>query len=69
MVRYIIVGDTEKYRGCLVCTCGGKSKEDADKQLERMRKNPTENDKRIMEGHSNLRVEEVAQKDCWWDEA
>lgn len=31
-----------------------------------MLNNPTENDKRLMAGHSNFRIKEVPAKDCWW---
>ena len=68
MSRFIIVGDTDQYEGCLVCTCGG-DKLNAEAVLERMKNNPTENDKRIIEGHTNLRIKEVVQKDCWLDNA
>ena len=68
MSRFIIVGDTDQYEGCLVCTCGG-DKHHAEVVLERMKNNPTENDKRIIKGHTNLRIKEVEQKDCWWDNA
>lgn len=68
MSRFIIVGDTDQYEGCLVCTCG-TSKEHAEKTLNRMLNAPTENDKRIMEGHRNLRVKEVEKEKCWWEDA
>jgi len=65
-MEYIIVGDTEKYKGCLIYVCG-KDKERAEKALERMKTNPTENDLAISKGHANLRVETVQDKDCWWN--
>ena len=65
-MRYIIIGDTDKYKDCLVVTCGGE-REHAEKVLDRMVNNPTEQDKKTMEGYSNLRVEEVTQSYCWWD--
>ena len=66
MNEYIIVGDTEKYKGCLVTLCG-TSLEHANKVLNRMVNNPSEHDKKISEGHTNLRIEEVEEKDCWWN--
>ena len=55
---YIIVGDTERVEGCLICVAG-KTKETAEEVLNRMLTNPTENDKRLMFGHRNLRIKEV----------
>lgn len=40
----------------------------AEKILQRMLNNPTQNDKRCMEGHINLRIKEVEEKDCWWND-
>ena len=64
MGNYIIVGDTKNYEGCLVCVCF--SFENATETLNRMLINPNDNDKKLMQGHSNLRIEEVPEKDCWW---
>lgn len=63
--EYIIVGDTEKYKECLVYICGvseGRAKE----VLDRIKSNPTENDKAITNSHVNLRIKEVEAKSCWW---
>lgn len=67
MSEYIIIGDTRNYKGCLVCVCGA-DKGNAEKVLLRMQKNPTDNDKEIAKGHTNLRIKEVAAKDCWWND-
>lgn len=66
MNEYIIIGDTERYEGCLVCVCG-TSLDWANKVLDRMLNNPTDNDKLLMQGHTNLRVKEVPPEDCWWN--
>ena len=66
MSEYIIIGDTKKYRDCLISTCG-TSLEHAQEVLNRMLNNPTENDKKLMIGHTNLRIEKVAEEDCWWN--
>ena len=66
MNDYIIIGDTENYKDCLVCVCG-TSFERAQAELDRMLNNPTDNDKRIIRGHTNLRIEEVPEEDCWWN--
>ena len=65
--EYIIVGDTKDYNGCLVYTCG-TSKDLAGDVLNRMHTQPTAEDRRIMETHSNLRIEQVESKDCWWND-
>lgn len=66
-MEYIIVGDTEKYTGCLIYTCGG-SKERAEKALERILNNPTEYDLHCIKGHKNLRIEEIPERECWWND-
>ena len=64
MGDYVIIGDTKSYDGCLVCVCG--TFERATEVLNRMLTNPTDNDKRLMDGHHNLRITEVPEEDCWW---
>ncbi len=64
-VEYIIVGDTERYDECLIYT-GFKTRESAEQVVQRMLNDPTENDKSIAKGHTNLRVKEVKLEDCWW---
>ena len=66
MSEYIIVGDTEKCKDCLVCPCG-VSLDRAKEILDRMINNPTENDKALSEGHTNLRIKEVPKESCWWN--
>lgn len=61
---YVIVGDTEKYEGCLVYVCG--TFENATKVLNQMLNNPNENDKKIMATHTNLRIAFVEDECCWW---
>lgn len=63
---YVIVGDTKKYNDCLVYVIG-KSYENAEETLSRMLNNPTENDKRLMLEFTNLKIELVEEKDCWWN--
>ncbi len=65
-MEYIIIGDTEKFDGCLITVSG--SKEQAERDLERMTTNPNDNDKALMKGHKNLRIKAVAEKDCWWND-
>lgn len=66
-MQYIIIGDTENYNGCLICVVSGDITQ-AENVLRRMLNNPTENDKRLMKGHSNLRIKAVEAKDCWWND-
>lgn len=66
--EYTIVGDTEKYEGCLVLACGA-SKEHAKEVLNRMLNNPTASDKMLIKGHKNLRIKKVTKNNCWWNDA
>ena len=66
-VEYIIIGDTDRYEGCLVCLAGN-NREDAEERLHQMLTNPTDNDKYIMKEHTNFRVKEVKKEDCWWND-
>lgn len=65
-MEYIIKGDTERYKDCLVLVCG-TSKAHAENVLSRLLNNPTDNDMRLIKDHKNLRIEEVVDKDCWWN--
>ena len=65
MNEYIIVGDTERNKDCLIYICG-LSEDRAKEVLDRMINNPTENDKAISKGHTNLRIKEVKEENCWW---
>ena len=67
MTEYIIIGDTEKYEGCLVTVVHG-TRERAEERLEQMLTVPTANDKILMEGHTNLRIKDVEEKDQWWND-
>ena len=62
---WIIIGDIDKYQGCLIATCG-KNLDNAEKSLNRMIKDPNDNDKRLIEGYKNLRLKLVKPDDCWW---
>lgn len=64
---YVIVGDTEKFEDCLVCIAGN-TYENAEKVLNRMLNEPTENDKRLMLGHTNFRIKFVEAEYCWWNQ-
>ena len=63
--EYIIVGDTDHFKGCLI-TLGGTSFEHASQKLSRILNSPTENDKRLIAGHTNIRIETIEDEDCWW---
>lgn len=66
-IEYNVVGDTEDYKGCLIPTCG-TSEERAKEVLNLLLANPTESDKMMMKGHTNLRIEKVEGGKCWWNE-
>lgn len=63
---YIIIGDTEKYKDCLVVVCCGK--ENAEKTLARMQTAPTNEDRRRMKGHTNFRIQETKPEEEWWND-
>jgi hypothetical protein len=48
-----------------VCIAGN-TLENAKEVLNRMLNNPTENDKILMSGHTNFRIDFSEEKDCWW---
>lgn len=66
MKEYVIVGDVNGIRDCLIYVCGF-SLEHAKRVLDRMLNNPTEDDKKAMVGHTNLKIREVNSMDCWWN--
>ena len=65
-MEYIIKGDTERFTDCLVLVCGD-SKTHAENVLSRLLNNPTNDDMRLIKDHKNLKIEEVEDKDCWWN--
>ena len=67
MKEYTIIGDTEKYGPCLIYVCG-RNKAHAEKVLKQMLENPSENDKVVMRGHTNIRINEVDSKSVWWND-
>ena len=67
-VEYVIVGDTPEYKNCLVYVIGLSLEVVAEQVLNRMLNNPNENDKRLIKDHTNLRIEAVDKKDCWWND-
>lgn len=64
---YVIVGDTAEHDECLVYTCG-KSLELAMKHLNQIQTNPTANDKHMIRGMKNLRVQSTDGKHEWWND-
>ncbi len=66
-VEYVIIGDTTKYKDCLVYVIG-TSLESAERVLNRMLTNPNENDKTLIRGYTNLRITAVNKSDCWWND-
>lgn len=66
IMQYVIKGDTKDFEDCLIYVCG-KSLITAKESLSRMLNNPNDNDKKLIKGVSNLRIEKVNDKDCWWN--
>lgn len=67
MKEYIIVGDTEKFKDCLIYTCG-VNKSTAEKVLNRILTNPTKDDLHGIKGHTNIRIKEVESEKQWWNQ-
>lgn len=65
--EYNIVGDTKNYKACLILACG-KSEERAKEVLNRLLANPPENERMMMKGYTNLRIEKTDCCKCWWNE-
>lgn len=66
-MQYVIVGDTKKYKDCLVYVIRG-NRELAEQVLDRMLNNPDQHDLKSMEGHTNFRIEEVEDRNAWWND-
>ena len=64
--EFVIIGDTEKHRNCLIRPCG--TFERAKEDLQRMLTNPNENDMALMKGHTNIRIDFVPEQHCWWND-
>lgn len=62
---WIIIGDTDKHKDCLVCVCAA-DEEGSRKILERMINNPTKEDKILTSEYTNLRLKYREYEDCWW---
>ena len=65
--EYIIVGDTDEFKECLVALAG-LSKENAEKKLEQMLSSPNDNDKALIGNCYNLRIKEVESDSAWWND-
>ena len=66
-MEYIIVGDTKKYKDCLVKVIRG-DRQLAEEVLDRMLNRPDKYDLAVMKGHTNFRIEEVDPKKAWWND-
>ena len=64
-MEYVIVGDTESYKNCLICVCGG-NKAHAEQTIDRILNNPTEYDQMMIKGHTNIRLEKCERENGWW---
>ena len=67
MTEYIIVGDTNKFKDCLIYTCGS-DKDIAEDYLYRILHEPTENDVKATTGMTNIRIKEVSEENQWWND-
>lgn len=67
MTEYIIVGDTDSFKDCLITVVHG-DRQFAEKTLESMLYSPTKDDLILMQGHKNIRIKEVVEEDQWWND-
>lgn len=65
--QYIIIGDTKKYKDCLIYVIG-ENYERAKEVLNRILTNPEEHDKHMLETHTNIRISSINIEDCWWED-
>lgn len=65
MTEYIIVGDTEKHKDCLVYTCGTDRKV-AEASLAKLLNEPAPDE--YIAKHTNFRIEEVCSETAWWND-
>ncbi len=63
--EFIIIGDTDEYKDCLV-TLAGRTRETAEKKLAQMLEHPDKYDKAIMGDCYNLRIKEIESEGAWW---
>lgn len=63
-MEYIIIGDTQNFKGCLIYVCS-TNRAHAEKVLDRMLNNPNEQDLKVLQTHTNIRISEA--EDCWWN--
>lgn len=67
---YVIVGDTERCKGCLVIAFKGNwTREKAEDELQRLLVSTDEMDKRAIAGHTNLRVKSTEPEKEWWNDS
>ena len=65
MNEYIIVGDTSDYTGVLI-TLAGTTIERAREVLYDLLHDEKISHEHDVDRYSNIRIEEVEGKDCWW---
>lgn len=63
--EFIIVGDTEKYKECLIFTCG-KKLDRAKEVLQECLDGADPHTKHACEGHTNLHIKRVKTANAWW---
>lgn len=67
---YVIVGDTEQYKECLVIALKGNwTKEQAEARLQKLLASTDKMDKKAIAGHTNLKVKSVEAKKEWWNDS
>jgi hypothetical protein len=61
MTEYIIVGDTARYKECLVYI-GGRTMEQAQKMLEQAKQDEH------FKNHTNFQIKTTESKENWWND-
>lgn len=61
MKEYIVIGDYENHKGCLIYTCG-VNRERAQRAFETAKLLPE------YENYTNIRIEEIESKGAWWNQ-
>lgn len=60
MKEYIVVGDYEEFKSCLIYVCGN-SRENAQRAFEKAMLLPD------YESYTNIHIEEVEPDERWWN--
>ena len=66
MKEYTIIGDINN-KSYLICLAGRNLK-NAKEILNKFLYNPDTNEKHLIEGYSNIRIQEIENEENWWND-